>query len=73
MKRTSESHLAIYDGRDRLGALVQRGKAVDAFDPSGCHLGTFPSIKAAAAAIVGHHSRSVPCVRDQGERGRGSG
>lgn len=71
MKRDPEGSLALYDGRGRLGALIQRGKVVDAFDRRGIHLGRFESIQAAVAAIVG--SRPVPRVRDQRDRGGGNG
>ena len=43
--------LAVYSGRDRLGAIVERGDLIEAFDASGRRLGGFLSRKAAAAAI----------------------
>jgi hypothetical protein len=58
--------LSIYDGRDRIGSMIARHGAVDAFDLSGCHLGTFKSIKAAAAAI--NSSLSGSCVGDTSAR-----
>jgi hypothetical protein len=62
---------AVYDGRDQLGAVVERNGGVDVFDPVGVHLGTFPNVKAAAAALS--LPRSSSCVPHQRERGGGGG
>jgi hypothetical protein len=65
-----QGHYSIYDGRDRLGSIVQRTtRRFDAFDQSGGHLGTFDSVKAASAALS--NPRSCTCVRDPSERGGG--
>jgi hypothetical protein len=61
--------VSVYDGRDRIGIVIRRAGGVDAFDQVGAHLGTFPNIKAAAAAIC--NPRSSSCVRDPSERGGG--
>lgn len=42
--------------------MIARPGAVDAFDVNGCHLGSFKSVKAAAAAI--NQSRTSSCVPD---------
>jgi hypothetical protein len=64
--------VSIYDGRDRLGSIVQRtNRRFEAFDPAGCHLGTYESLKAAAAAL--NSPRSSSCVRDISGRGGGNG
>jgi hypothetical protein len=46
-----ERQLSIYDGRDRIGAIIARPGACEVFDAGGCHIGSFKSIKAAKAAI----------------------
>lgn len=43
--------LAVYDGRERLGSIVEKGGTVEAFDVAGRRLGSFLTRKAAAAAI----------------------
>jgi hypothetical protein len=64
--------VSIYDGRDRLGSIVQRAtRRYEAFDVGGCHLGTYESLKAAAAALS--NPRPVPCVRVISGRGGGDG
>jgi hypothetical protein len=63
--------LSVYDGRDQIGSVVARGKSVDAFDRSGVHLGTFPTLKAASAALSG--PRDSSCVRDHSGRGGSNG
>ena len=66
----SDISVSIYDGHDRLGSIVQRTiRRFEAFDPSGCHLGTYERLKAAAATLS--NTRPVPCVRDISGRGGG--
>jgi hypothetical protein len=62
----SPSELTVYDGRDRVGSLVVRPGAVDAFDTQGIHLGSFKTLKAAHAAI--NTSLSSSCVCDTSAR-----
>jgi hypothetical protein len=52
--------LAVYDGRDRLGAIVERGDVIEAFDAAGRRLGGFLTRKAAAAAI----GELIGCTRE---------
>jgi hypothetical protein len=63
---TDEREFSLYDGRDRIGALIARPGTVDAFDADGVHLGTFNTIKAAHAAI--NTSLSGSCVCDTNAR-----
>jgi hypothetical protein len=47
-------HRAVYDGRDRVGHLVQRGQhEIDAFDRLGRKVGTFTDAIEAARAVGG--------------------
>ena len=65
----TKTHFAVYDGRDRLGAVIQRNRSVDAFDPAGVHLGTFHTVEAAVAALSNPRSssRGRDCERGGGE------
>lgn len=49
--------LAIYDGRDLIGAVIGLGRRYAAVDARGNQLGEFKSIKAAIAAV----NTSLPC------------
>lgn len=72
MTLAADAQFSIYDGRDRLGSIVQRAKRrFEVFDQGGCHLGTYASLKAAASAIS--NPRSCSCVRDHSERGGNNG
>jgi hypothetical protein len=62
MTRDIERHLSLYDGRDRLGVVIQRNGRCDAFDIQGVYLGLFPTLKAAIAAV--NTSLSCSCVSD---------
>jgi hypothetical protein len=62
----NERHLSLYDGQDRIGAVIARPGAVDAFDVYGVHLGTFKTMKAAQAAV--DTSLSGSCVCDTNAR-----
>jgi hypothetical protein len=57
----NERHLSLYDGQDRIGAVISRPGAVDAFDVYGIHLGTFKTMQAAQAAIDTSLSGSSVC------------
>lgn len=71
MSAPPERHLSIYDGRDHIGMVVDRGNVCDAFDVSGVHLGTFKKLKAASDAV--NSSRLVSCVPDNNGRMDGGG
>jgi hypothetical protein len=58
--------LSYYDGADRIGAMIARPGAVDAFDIHGIHLGRFKTIKGATSAI--NTSLSGSCVSDTAAR-----
>jgi hypothetical protein len=58
--------LELYEGRNRIGAMIARPSAVDAFDVHGLHLGTFKNIKSASSAI--NTSLSGSCVGDTNAR-----
>jgi hypothetical protein len=45
-------YLSLYDGQDRIGVVIARPGAADAFDTYGVHLGTFRTVKAARAAFA---------------------
>jgi hypothetical protein len=62
MTRETERQLSYHDGTERIGAMIARAGGVDALDQAGSHLGTFKSVKAAAAAI--NQSRNCTCVPD---------
>ena len=65
----SEISVSIYDGRNGLGSIVQRTtRRFEAFDRSGCYLGTYASLKAAAAAL----NNPRPSPYDISGRGGGS-
>jgi hypothetical protein len=67
MKIPADRQLSIYDGRDRIGAMIaRRAGGVEAFDVHGVHLGSFNSVKAATAAI--NTSLSSSCVCDTNAR-----
>jgi hypothetical protein len=66
----SERHLSIFDGRDRIGMVVERNGSVDAFDVNGVHLGTFKKIKPAVSAV--NSSLPCSCVCDTNARRDGS-
>jgi hypothetical protein len=66
MTRDTERQFSLYDGRDRIGAMIARAGGVDAFDVHGVHLGSFKSVKAATAAI--NTSLSSTCVFDTNAR-----
>lgn len=51
MSDKPERFLHLYDGRDLIGTIVDRGDNCDAFDRSGVHLGTFKKRKAAVSAV----------------------
>jgi hypothetical protein len=58
--------LHVYDGRDRVGLVIQRAAKCDAFDASGVFLGTFKKLKSAVDAV--NLSRSVFCIPDSDGR-----
>lgn len=64
-------YLSLYDGRDLIGMVVDRGGGhVDAFDRTGVHLGTFKKQKAAVSAV--NSSLPCTCVCDANARRDGS-
>lgn len=69
-KPPADRHLHLYDGRDCIGLVVDRGDVCDAFDRSGVHLGTFKKRKAAVAAV--NSSLPCSCVCDSSARRDGS-
>jgi hypothetical protein len=62
---SEDNRISVYNGREWIGGIIQRPSGFDAFDLSGVHLGMFPTVKAAAAAVS--TPRSSSCVRDQSE------
>jgi hypothetical protein len=54
-RKIEDRELANYDGRERIGLLIEHCGAVDAFDAHGVHFGTFKNIEAASAAINTAH------------------
>jgi hypothetical protein len=65
-RKSREGYLSCYDGTDRLGTIIARPGAVEAFDVHGVHLGTFRNVKAASAAI---NTSFGSCVGDVQARG----
>jgi hypothetical protein len=66
MTRDIERHLSVYDGRDRLGMVIQHNGRCDAFTVEGVYLGSFRKLKAAADGVT--LSRSSSCVPDTSGR-----
>jgi hypothetical protein len=62
----TERQFSVFDGRDRVGSMIARSGAIDAFDVHGVHLGAFKTIKAAQAAV--NTSLSGSCVCDSNAR-----
>jgi hypothetical protein len=69
---TDHSEVAIYDGRERVGSIVETSKGCQAFGPSGKRIGMFKTRKLALAAI--NAARTAPNIRSttskQPQRGR---
>ena len=62
----SARELSIYNGRDRIGCVIDRGDHCEAFDVYGVHLCSFPETKAAVSAD--NLSLSGSCVCDVNAR-----
>ena len=67
----STRQLSIYDGRERIGMVIEGGARCDAFDVAGVYIGSFNKLKAATDAVV--LSRSSSCVPDTNGRRDNSG
>jgi len=48
---TTKHTIAVFDGADRAGSLVERAGKFEAFDLAGRSLGTFPDLRTAARSI----------------------
>ena len=60
--------LAVFDGRDRIGMLIQRNGRCDAFDAYGVLLGTFANVRAAADKISDQYGETTMTEKQRSRR-----
>ena len=62
---SSRRELAIYDGRERIGNVVQTTRGCRAFGPTGKKIGDFKTLKVALAAIDELRAASILTSRSR--------